>query len=141
MKFWKILFWFLALSTFLEVTRVPFSNSVSPGDLIGLALSALMLIPYYGFAYEVNIGWKRLWQGFFILYAPTSIVLSGIATYQAVPFLMRQADMLSWLFLAFRIVLTFVLLYPPYRYAFHSEGIWSNNSNNRDNHVDRTRTV
>lgn len=124
MTFWKVIFWLLALITAKDAVGLLFSGSAAPMDLLGLAVGAFLLIPYYGYAYQVAIGWKLFWQiGFAI------ICLVGTAVWipagkVSIEYMLTNPDIVSFIMFGLGLGIGLLMLIPPFRYAFKSNNIW-----------------
>ena len=127
MKKWKVLFWILALATAKEYYDFPSSSQKSILDFLYLISNGILLIPFYGFAYQTAIGWKKLWQIVFLALIPITsyYVLGSILMRLYLSVLV--ADYIGFLLLL--IVATFygVLLIPQFKYAFRSNQLWASN--------------
>lgn len=125
---WKVLFWIMAVITALELVNFPFQSSIKMASLVGLFISLMLVIPFYGYAYQVAIGGKLLWQ---IVFG----ILLTINLISAVPMVISEGSKIAsgneifmrTFFLLFGIFIFVVLLLPPYRYAFKSKKIWEEN--------------
>lgn len=121
MKIWKFVFWLLAALTLFDFLSLPFGGSIEVYDFLGLAIGTLLLIPYYGYAYQVAIGWKLLWQVSYVV----NVVLIGFGLQD--PFfenVIYKPEIFDVLVLLLLLCSVFVLLIPCYRYGFKSKELW-----------------
>ena len=124
MTFWKVIFWLLALLTLKDAVGLMFSGDAAPMDLIALAVGAFLLIPYYGYAYQVAIGWKLFWQISFV-----AVFLLG--SYGWILFFnafLSNPNHISFILLGLGIGLALLIFIPPFKYAFKSDNIWLNHA-------------
>lgn len=121
---WKVIFWLLAGLTSSDFFSVPTSDSVDLLGVLGLVASAVMLVPFFGYAYNAIIGAKKIWQVAFCIAMP-------ILACQFVV----EISFMSDLFVAnpsgpavfgavFGGLAYLLLLLPAYRYAFKSNEFW-----------------
>jgi hypothetical protein len=127
-KIWKIVFWLLALITARDFFNLMFSGEAELLDLISLAASLFMLIPYYGYAYQLVIGWKLLWQMGFLLISPFFCYQWGLHTWARISQLVQYFDWVSALFFIAGLVMTLAVVIPPFQYAFRSNALWLENA-------------
>lgn len=124
MILWKVIFWLLVLLTAKDAIGLMFSGDTAPLDIIALAVSSLLLIPYYGYAYQVAIGWKLFWQICFV--ASCLIGVYGwVLFFEA---FLSNPNFISFIFLSLGIGLTLLIFIPPFRYAFKSNNVWLNHA-------------
>lgn len=128
MKIWKIVFWLLALVTARDFLNILFSGTATVQGLLNLAASLLLLIPYYGYAYQLVIGWKKLWQSVFLLVAPFLAYQWCLAAWFRINYLLEYFDWISALFFVSGLGITLVIVIPPYQYAFRSNTLWLKNA-------------
>jgi len=110
----------------LGLLGLPFQRTIGFADLIGQAIGAMLLVPYYGYAYQVKIGNALLWKVSFALLVVLYILSVGPMVYSQVikiasgegMWLMRTISVSLGLFLII------VLAIPPFRYAFKSKKLW-----------------
>ncbi|MEP0357692.1 MAG: hypothetical protein ABJD02_04680 [Paraglaciecola sp.] len=122
MKLWKGIFWVLVILTLFDLVSLPFSDDIEVYDFIALTIGTLFLIPYYGYAYQVAIGWKFLWQISFVV----NVVLIGYGIQD--PFIENvfyKPEVVDIVILLLLTSSVFALLIPCYRYAFKSKELWS----------------
>jgi RsiW-degrading membrane proteinase PrsW (M82 family) len=120
-KVWKFIFWVLAILTLFDFVSLPFSDNIEVYDFIGLTISTLFLVPYYGYAYQVAIGWKLLWQISLVV----NVVLIGYGLQD--PFVENvfyKPEIVDVVVILLLFSSIFVLLIPCYRYAFKSKELW-----------------
>jgi len=127
---WKVLFWLIAFFTFLDFIGLPFQSSVGLGDLIGLFIGAMLLVPYYGYSYRVAVGGKRLWQVIFVILVALNLLIMTPLIYSEVVKIFSGDDiwLMRTVFLVLGTSIMIVLAIPPFRYAFKSPQIWAENA-------------
>lgn len=125
MKYWKVLFWIFAFLLVIDFIALPLSNDTSIYDFIGLFVGGILLFPYYGYAYQKAVGWKLLWQiSFFI-----NVLMVVFSIYD--PFIesvLHKPDIAGFFSIVIAVLLCMLLFIPFYRYAFHSNHLWSNSA-------------
>ena len=121
-KKWKVIFWILAVLTFLDFVALPFKNVIDVDDFVGLAIGALLLVPYYGYAYQVAIGWKLLWQ---LAFVSNLFSLGYVFKDHFVENVIDDFVLSEFTALLMIVVLTCLLLIPCFRYAFQSTHLWT----------------
>ena len=124
MKKWKFTFWLMAFLFAISLLEVPFGGDQSFVNLIFQVVSALSLIPLYGYAYSIAIGSKNIAiiiftiNFFGTLYGLFALVLG---TFQDYDLAILGANIIVLLFI-------FLFLYPQYAYAFKSNNMWESNA-------------
>ena len=128
MKYWKVIFWILAIFTFFDFIGLPSAEGVDPIELTLLAVSTMLLIPYYGYAYQLVIGWKKLWIAAFVLTLPISLYQMWLVVELAVYYLSENGSVISFSIMFITLAFSILLLIPPYLYAFKSNKLWEENA-------------
>ena len=124
MKFWKAIFWILALITARDAVGLLFSGKAEPTDLLSLAIGAFLSIPYYGYAYQVAIGWKLFWQiGFAIVFLVGAYVWVP-AGKASIDYMLIKPNIVSFIMFGLGVCIALLMLIPPFKYAFKSNNIW-----------------
>lgn len=90
-----------------------------------LILSGVSLMPLYGYAHQVAIGSRLSAIIIFLLNLPGALLIIGTTLH----LLYVEVSILSLMFLCLLMMLLGVLIYPLYAYAFRSEHIWSETTN------------
>lgn len=117
---WKLLFWLVALFVAIGFISLPAKDNIDIWDFVGLIVSALSLIPLYGFSYSVPIGNKPFAIGVFALNAvKVSLTTFFMGYMMAVDFQLLGAS-LGLIYIG----VLFIWLYPQFMYAFKSNEIW-----------------
>jgi hypothetical protein len=120
MRIWKDVFWACALLFVVQLVTTPFSSAGTLWDVSRLIVSGLSLVPLYGYAYQVAVGN----QAIAILIFGYNAIFLTIAVLLVIYALLTQWSLFI-LFLAFLfLALSFVFLYPQYKYAFDSDDLW-----------------
>jgi len=120
MKIWKDIFWACALLFVIQLGTTAFSSAGTLWDVARLIISGLSLVPLYGYAYRVAVGNRAiaiLIFGYNAIFVTVALLLAA------------HALITGWsLFILFLVVLlvalSFVFLYPQYKYAFDSDDLW-----------------
>jgi len=122
---WKVLFWVIAAALASDFIGLPFKDSISPFSLAGLFIGAVLTTPYYGYAYQTAVGTKLLWQIVFFLFACLNIFLFSILTYSEISKIIAGDHVvMRSFFTSLGALVLYVVMLPPYRYAFRSPNIW-----------------
>lgn len=127
---WKVFFWLL-LYWYVASFLYDISSSLDTELIIVSVLKAMLLIPYFGFAYNKRFGYQLFWKITFLIQAALVVVITPLllTTFhfakRSVSFRFDESDVVSTLLFAF---LSVILLIPPYLYAFKSNSIWSRNN-------------
>jgi len=119
MGIWKDVFWACALLFVVRLRASPFTSAGTLSDVTRLMISGLSLIPLYGYAYQVPIGNRAVAIVMFGYNAIFTTIALRLAAH------VRVTDWgLTILFLVFLLLaLSFVFLYPQYKYAFDSDDL------------------
>ncbi len=124
MKIWKILFVLLLLLFILNVMGLSFQNRQSVEDTIETLINGFSLIPVYGYAYQVAIGSK----GIAIVIFSINFLAILFVSYLAVVFMLNNLSISSFASTVVSFLVFAVIIYPMYKYAFHSNELWSKNA-------------
>jgi hypothetical protein len=120
MRIWKDVFWACALLFVVQLVTTPFSSAGTLWDAARLIISGLSLAPLYGYAYRVAVGNRAI----AILIFGYNAIFVTIALLVAAHVLITGWSLFI-LFLVFLLLaLSFVFLYPQYKYAFDSDDLW-----------------
>jgi len=112
-------------SVAIDCVSLPFQSSVGIIDFVSLTIGFILTIPYYGYAYHVAFGWKKLWQATFFLLMLLVIVYGGQSIYSNLSNIVLGNDSITgMLFTMFGLFITYVLSLPVFRYAFKSNQLW-----------------
>jgi hypothetical protein len=117
---WKIVFWLSALLLMVNLINLPFQESISAYEILGLICGSFAVIMIYGYANNIAIGSKNIAIAIFII----NLCLSLFSAVELI--YMLSTDFEPILLLVLVIVIPFMLLFtiPQYRYAFKSENVW-----------------
>ena len=123
MKKWKIFFWVVSVIFVISLVTTPFRTEHTLFDAITLILTGLSLIPLYGYPYQARIGTKVI---------ATCIFLTNLALFALVAYLIATSVGVKVAAREFfGLVVFFVLyMYPQYLYAFKSDHLWSEKTQN-----------
>ena len=123
-KWWKILFGILLVFFVIEILGLPFEKSPGVSDVVWLIISGFSLIPIYGYAYQVAIGSKGIAITILLLNLPPII----LGTYLAVMVFLNNQSAVQLFFSLLGFFVVGIIVYPMYRYAFHSNHLWCENA-------------
>ncbi len=123
-KWWRILFGILLVFFVIDVLGLPFEENLDFSYAVWMTISGLSLIPIYGYAYQVTIGSKAIAIIILLLNVPAILFGMYLST---VVFASFQSAIQLFLFVL-GLVVVGVIIYPMYRYAFHSNHLWGENA-------------
>jgi len=125
---WKILFWFVLITTVGSFISLPFKDSISIADFVALFYGGILAIPYYGYSYQKPIGNSLMWKLVFALLCITTIPFVGNVAYLDIQRIITgDAALIRSAFLLIFLGFIVVFFLAPYRYAFKSKDIWDKN--------------
>ncbi len=101
-----------------------FQNRQSVEDTIETLINGFSLIPVYGYAYQVAIGSK----GIAIVIFSINFLAILFVSYLAVVFMLNNLSISSFASTVVSFLVFAVIIYPMYKYAFHSNELWSKNA-------------
>lgn len=127
---WKVIFWLTAFITFLDFIGLPFQNSIHFIDLVGLFIGAMLLVPYYGYSYQVAVGSQRLWQVVFTVIVTLNLIVGLPLIYSEIVKIFSGDEiwLMRSILLIMGVSILVILAIPPFRYAFKSKNIWSDSA-------------
>lgn len=120
MGIWRDVFWACALLFVIQLVASPFSSAGTLWDVARLIISGLSLVPLYGYAYQVPIGNRAV----AIVMFGYNAIFTIIAVLLAVHVLVTDWSVTMLVLVFLLLALSFVFLYPQYKYAFDSDDLW-----------------
>lgn len=108
----------------ISLLEVPFGGDQSFVDLIFLVVSALSLIPLYGYAYSIAIGSKSIAIVIFTI----NFFLSLYGLFELVLGILQDYDPTILGVNIFVLLFICLYMYPQYAYAFRSNNMWQSNA-------------
>ncbi|AZZ98873.1 hypothetical protein [Pseudoalteromonas sp. R3] len=125
MKKWQLLFGFAAFVTVSELIGLPFKENVDLSNFVSLIVSGILLIPLYGYAFNVAIGSKAIAIAIFVF---TAVVPGGFTLIFGVAFTIQHFSVVQLVFSTGSFALLLFMLYPVFMYAFKSDELWLKNT-------------
>ena len=127
MKKWIFVFWFQAILFGYSLFTFPFSNDLDLYGVAALLVQGILLLPYYGYAYEVRLGVAIIWKVVFLFYLSIFLIYFAPSFTRSIHRVISfEGDWaLGLIFIPLSIFFTVILFIPPYRYAFKSERLWN----------------
>ncbi len=123
-KWWKILFGIVLILFVIDIFSTPFEENLGINDAIWLIIGGLSLIPLYGYAYQVAIGSKGIAISIFIINLPPIM----LGAYLAIAMYLNNQTAVQLVASMLGLIVVGIILFPIYKYAFHSNHLWSENA-------------
>ncbi|MFT6907479.1 MAG: hypothetical protein ACJAS1_004161 [Oleiphilaceae bacterium] len=125
---WKVFCWLLVVATIggivFNISQGQFNGQL----VISSIVSVLLLIPYFGYAYQKKIAALLIWKVTFVLQSILIICLALFSVIGQYFYIAGGGDVFGGLLKIITILpIAFVILIPPYLYAFKSAPLWVEN--------------
>lgn len=134
MNKWKVLSWLLLVASISSIICDVIQGMIGTLFIITSVFKILLLIPYFGFAYQKKIPILLLWKVTFILQAIVLVISVAFLVIGQLSYVAGVDDMagVGDIFVGLLEIITFLfiaflLLIPPYLYAFKSSPLWLKN--------------
>ena len=120
MRKWKLLFFVFLAICLVDLGFMPFQDDIGISHFVSAILGLTVLIPLYGFAYQVPVGNKVV---AITICGFNAIIMGG---FMILNFIQMLGDISVARAISFLIAcgFAFLLMYPQYMYAFKSDKIW-----------------
>ena len=125
---WKVLSWLLLVASISGIIFNVIQGMIGTQFIITSVLSLLLLIPYFGFAYQKKIVVALIWKITFILQAIFLVIAIVFLVIGQLSYVAGDGSMFDGLLeiITFSFI-ALLLLVPPYIYAFKSSPLWFKN--------------
>ncbi len=126
---WKVFFWVI-VATLVSTSIFHIMQGKSASELlISIAVSAVLLTPYFGHAYGKKIAASLVWKTTFILQVIVTLIVVIFSAAGQYVYINSGGDFFYGFLKVISLVsCAFLLLIPPYLYAFKSKVIWMKRS-------------
>ncbi|MDO6683876.1 MULTISPECIES: hypothetical protein [unclassified Agarivorans] len=123
---WKVFFWLGVIATIANVLLSVYQDKPAIGVLLSTLITAVLLVPYYGYAYQKALATVTLWKILLWLEALLMAFVLLFAVIGQVAYLAGEGGVSVALLGSVLILLICPLtLIPPYRYVYRSNALWN----------------
>lgn len=125
---WKVFFWLLVIATIGGVIFNIIEGKFNIQLAISSLVSFILLVPYFGHAYQKKIAALLIWKVTFTLQAILIVSLAVFSIIGQYFYIAGGGEAFDGLLKIITIIpIAFVILIPPYLYAFKSAQLWVKN--------------
>lgn len=123
---WKVFFWLGVVATIANVMLGLYEGKPIIAIAVSTLITGVLLIPYYGYAYQKVVANLVLWKVLFWLQAILLAFILFFALIGQVSYLAGDGGFsLKLLGSVLILLLCPLTLVPPFRYAYRSKTLWN----------------